>query len=80
MNLTRQTTLDEYGATWGYDSFTGWRRDKWLAFRSEVEAVLADGGQLWEWESSGFRSLAGVGGLAVVRDDNIVKHWQLARS
>lgn len=80
MDLRRQTTLNEYGSALGCDAFTGWRRDKWLSFRSEVEAMLADGGQLWEWESVGFRSFAGEWGLAVVRDGKVVKHWQLAKS
>jgi hypothetical protein len=79
-DLTHRTTLDEYGAEWGYDSLTGPRRDRWLGLRAEVEAVLAGGGELWEWESAGFREFAGVCGLAVVREGGIVTYWQLAKS
>lgn len=79
-DLTRLTTLGEYGAEWGYGSLTGVGRTRWLALRAEIEAAVAGGGELWEWESAGFREFAGVCGLAVVRDGSIVRHWQLAKS
>jgi hypothetical protein len=80
LDLTRRTTLDEYAAVWGADLLTGQRRDRWLAFRAEVEAVLTAGAELWEWESAGFRDFAGVCGLAVVRDGCIVRYWRLGKS
>jgi hypothetical protein len=80
LDLTRRTTLDEYETAWGCESFSGQRRDRWLALRAEVESSLAGGGELWEWESAGFRVFAGVCGLAVVRNGVVVRHWQLARS
>jgi hypothetical protein len=78
--LNRRTSLDELAELWGAATFTGWRADKWVAFRAEVEGVLAGGGELWEWESDGFRSLAGVCGVAVVRGGAWVREWQLGRS
>jgi hypothetical protein len=77
---TRRTSLDELADLWGAATFTGWRADKWASFRAEVEGVLADGGELWEWESDGFRSFAGVCGVAVVRDGAWVRERQLGRS
>jgi hypothetical protein len=80
LDLTRRTTLDEYGAELGTASLTGHRRERWLAFRAEVEAVMTAGAELWEWESVGFRDFAGVCGLAVVRDGCIVRFWSLGKS
>lgn len=79
-HLTQRTTLDEFAAAWGKEQLADRRRDKWLAFRSEVEAALAEGGELWEWESTRFRELAGVCGLAVVRDGTVVREWQVGKS
>jgi hypothetical protein len=79
-HLTRRTTLDEMAGSWGAYAFKGWRAAKWSAFRHDVEACLAGGGELWEWESDGFRSFAGIFGVAVIRDGVWVGEWQLGRS
>lgn len=79
-HLIRRTTLDEMAESWGANTFNDWRAEKWVALRREVEACLASGGELWEWESDGFRSFAGVSGAAVIRDGEWVGEWQLGRS
>jgi hypothetical protein len=79
-HLTRRTSLDELAEVWGAATFTGWRADRWAAFRAEVEAALAGGGELWEWESDGFRSFRGVCGVAVVRGSAWAREWQLGKS
>jgi hypothetical protein len=78
--LRRRTTVAESEAEYGFDTLAGWRLEKWQALKAEIEATLVNGGQLWEWESEGFRVLAGIGGLAVVRDGQIVNSWQLWKS
>ncbi len=79
-HLTRRTSPDELAELWGATTFTGWRADRWAAFRCEVEVCLARGGELWEWESDGFRSFRGVCGVAVVREGAWVREWQLGKS
>lgn len=79
-HLTRRTTLDEMAEFFRADTLKGSRASKWAALRREVEACLASGGELWEWESDGFRSFAGVLGVAVIRDGVWVGEWQLGRS
>lgn len=80
LRLTRPTTLDEYEVGFGAREYTGGSRDKWRAFRSEVEAELARGGNLWEWEVSSPGAPDAGTGLVVVRDGQPVRHWQLWRS
>jgi hypothetical protein len=80
VNPTRRVMLDEYGAEFGLAALTDWRLDRWKALRAEVEAELAVGGELWEYETEGFRALAGESGLAVIRDEVVVRFWQLMRS
>ena len=79
-NLTRCTSLNELADLWGTAKWTGPAVQKWNALRAEVTECLAAGGDLWEWESDGFRSFAGVCGLAVVRDGMWVREWQTGRS
>ncbi len=77
VHLHRATTFAEYERDLGFDTLTGWRGAKWAAFRREVEAELAAGGQLWEWEYRGDHGLTGVTGLAVVRGGIVARKWQL---
>lgn len=49
-------------------------------FRAEVEAYLAAGGELWEWQSDGFWALRGQSGGAIVRGGEWVGDWHLAKS
>jgi hypothetical protein len=78
--LTRRTTLAKYAEAPGAESWSLPSRMKWLAFRGEVESALQAGGEIWEWESTGFRDLAGVCGLAIVRNGVVVRDWELGRS
>jgi hypothetical protein len=79
-HLTQRTTLPDLAERWDTDSYTGRSADKWNSLRREVEACLASGGELWEWESDGFRTFAGTYGLAVVRDGAWVREWLIGRS
>lgn len=79
-HLTRCVTLDELAELWGAATFTGRAAQRWAALRAEIKRCLAAGGELWEWESDGFRSFRGVCGVAVVRDGSWVWEWQLGRS
>ncbi|MBX3397106.1 MAG: hypothetical protein KF873_00075 [Gemmataceae bacterium] len=78
--LTRQTTLAEIADRWGVDSFTGRPRDRWLSLKNEIEILLAENGELWEWETEGLRNFAGEYGLAVVRQGVAFKVWPIGRS
>ena len=53
VHLRRATTVAEYEYDLGVEELTRWQREKWAAFRGEVEAELAAGGELWEWEYQG---------------------------
>lgn len=55
-------------------------RPKWLATRREIELELALGGELWEWETSGYHQMAGAAGLAVIREGKMARKWPLMRS
>jgi hypothetical protein len=79
-HLIRPTTLDELAEFWGADVLAGPTAARWATFRAEVEACLAAGGELWEWESDGFMELCGDAGVAVVRDGEWVGDWHLAKS
>jgi hypothetical protein len=79
-HLTHRTSLDELADLWGAATFTAPAAQRWAALRAEVEGVLAGGGELWEWESDGFRSFRGVCGVAVVRAGAWVWERQLGRS
>ena len=79
-HLTRRTSLDELAELWGAPTFTGLPAKRWAIFRSEVEHALASGGELWEWESDGFRSFRGACGVVVVRDGAWIQEWQLGKS
>ncbi len=79
-HLTRLTSLDELAELWGAATFTGPAAQRWAVLRAEVEGALAGGGDLWEWESDGFRSFRGVCGVAVVRGGAWVREWQLGKS
>ena len=78
--LTRRTTLDQYAEMFGIERWKAPAQAKWLALRNEVESELQPGDEIWEWESEGFRELAGVCGLAIVRKGVVVRDWQLGRS
>jgi len=80
LKLVRQTTLDSYEVECGARNHTGMGWVKWQALRSEVQAELAKGGHLWQWETSGPDNPDGGCGIAVVRDGRTVKHWQLWKS
>ncbi|MBN8624842.1 MAG: hypothetical protein J0M17_05060 [Planctomycetes bacterium] len=67
-HLTQRTTLDDLAKSWNVASFRGEAANAWRKLRSEVQQALLDGGELWEWETEGLRSFAGVYGIAVVRD------------
>lgn len=79
-HLTRRTTLNEIAERLGGDTLQGRQATKWAALRREIEACLAGGGELWEWESDGFRSFAGAIGVAVIREGVWVGEWKLGRS
>ena len=55
-------------------------RPKWIATKRGIKTELALGGELWEWEASGFRQMAGASGLAVIREGDITRKWYLMRS
>jgi hypothetical protein len=74
-HLTRRTSLAELDKLYGAVARLppDERADRWWAvFTAEVEACLAGGGELWEWE------FAGNYGVAVVRDATSVREWPLA--
>lgn len=79
-HLTLQTTLADYEHVFGFDACTDARRERWTGFKKMVELVLAEGGQLWEWESDGQKGYSGMAGLAVLRDGVLVKQWKLSKT
>ena len=78
--LTRQTTLADYAAAWFGNRLTGRPKEKWDRFAAEVEAAMITGDQLWEWETDRFHELAGTAGLAIVREGQVLKTWELWKS
>lgn len=79
-HLTQRTTLDDLAEQWNLATISGEAAAKWRTLWAGVERVLAGGGELWESETDGFRSFAGVYGLAVVRDGVWVWEQQIGRS
>ena len=70
--LTRRTSFAQYEADW-FPGVRGVPAERWAAIRAEIAGVMAEGDELWEWESAGFQSLAGDAGLAVVRGGRVVR-------
>jgi hypothetical protein len=77
VHLHRETTLAEYEREFGLEWLKGSQDANWATLRAEVESVLAQGGELWEWEYRGELGLTGITGLAVVREGTVVRKWQL---
>ncbi|MBX9653490.1 hypothetical protein K2Y11_07695 [bacterium] len=42
---------------------------------AEIAALMLPGDELWEWDAGGWHRLAGNGGVAIVRDGQIIKQW-----
>jgi hypothetical protein len=47
---------------------------------SEIAAQMQPGDELWEWDGGGWHRFAGRGGIAIVRNGQIVKKWCESRS
>ena len=77
VQLHRTTTFEEYERDLGLDQLPGWPTATWRTLRAEVELLLIQGGELWEWEYRSDYGLTGISGLAVVRDGAIIRKWQL---
>ena len=78
--LTRRLTIAEYESDLGMTRLSGHPSEKWQSFKRELEEEMQKGGELWEWESEGFRNLRGSAGLAILRNNEIIKSWQLWKS
>jgi hypothetical protein len=76
-HLIREITLEAYGQEFGFNE---WGSERWAILKAEIGSVLAAGGELWEFETPGFQSLAGESGLAVVRDGRVIRRWPLWKS
>lgn len=74
-HLTQQTTLEDFEHIYGFDRDNGPRRERWAGFKKMVQLILAEGGELWEWEMD---NTHGDTGLAVVRNGEVIKQWKLA--
>lgn len=74
-HLTLQTTLEDFEHCHGFDRDNGPRRERWTGFKKMVQLILAEGGELWEWEAD---HIMGNTGLAVVRNGEVIKQWKLA--
>ena len=47
---------------------------------AEIAAEMEPGDELWEWDGGGWHQLAGRGGVAIVRNGQIVRKWFEIRS